>query len=231
MSELVVYTKDKLLELVSEDKHELITDELLDRFNTIHDDVIGSVVKSNFINYINYYNGNAKDIVTYLNACVFVTYIQLDYSKTEAWKHTFPDKWEELKNSGKDYLASNLAHGYSKTNLVVDLTKKTLVASHVTNAPLFQRALDIAMDIAEDPTASKMARVNAVRTVLEYTKMPEDINIEVNVKQDEDNVIDRYLKMCEKMNDTIRSNGITAEQFVKIDVVKGQILTSKEITN
>lgn len=182
-----MYTLEQVKDIVPKSKRNLITNEIIEMLNKEleNQDTIEEF-KENFITYSKVLNGDSKyKIKDYINAVKFVTLRMLNHTIYDSWKYTFPDRYKRLLDLGKsEQEIRPYSSMYSKNELVIQILKQTNVPIHVLNAPLHQEAINISMDIARNPNIAPIARVQAARTVLEYTKQPEvqAIQLDVGIK-------------------------------------------------
>lgn len=134
-----------------------------------------------------------------MNAVRYVSYKLMGYSDIDAYIITFPERYQKLIDAGVSRNdASPYVSAYKKNALVVKIFEKTIVPSHVLNAPLHQEALNQLADIMIN-SRSDMARVQAASGLLANTKPPEAIKIELDVAIDNKDAIADLRKATEEL--------------------------------
>lgn len=215
-----MYTLEEVKSIVPKNKKNLITDDIVDLLNNeLKDQDSIEEFKENFITYIKVLNGDSKyKIKDYIKAIKFITLRMLNHTILDSWKYTFPDRYDRLIKSGKtEEEIRPYSSVYSKNDLVVQLLKQTIIPTYILNAPLHQEAINISMNIARNSNVNAMARVQAARTVLEYTKQPEVQSIQLDVG----------LKDIDEIAELNKTNRLLAELQLK-NLEKGN-LSLKEI--
>ena len=92
------------------------------------------------------------------------------------------------------------------------------------NQPLFQQALNTAASIMLDDSVSAMARVNAAKTVLEYTKAPEvqKLQMEVGIKASDElsQLEDTMNKLADVVYTGIQTGKLTSKEAIESTIIE-----------
>lgn len=182
-----MYSLEEVKNIMPKNKKNLITEEIVDMLNNEfnNQDTIDEF-KENFITYSKILSSDSKfKIKDYIKAIKFITLRMLNHTIYDSWKITFPDRYNRLIELGKtEEEIRPYSSMYSKNDLVVQLLKQSVIPTYILNAPLHQEAINIAMNIARNDKVTPIARVQAAKTVLEYTKQPEvqAIQLDVGIK-------------------------------------------------
>lgn len=176
----------------------LVTQGVVDTLNQLATDEgeeFAEHYKQNFISMSTVMNNTNYNMGDYVSAVKFTAYKLLEHTDIDAYKYTFPDryqrlmdKWEGLPEEDiRGQKISPFVTAYKKTELAVKVMERSLVPSRILNAPMFQDALNIQMSLAMG-ARSEMVRQAAAESVMKYTVSPEaqKIELEVGIKgQDE----------------------------------------------
>jgi hypothetical protein len=132
----------------------------------------------------------------YVNAVKYVSYKLMGMPNVEAYKKTFPDRYERLVNKYQNMgleddevnkRISGFVSAYNSNKLVNKLMEQTLIPDYVINAPLRQRAILELANLMTD-ARSEMVRFNAANSLVTNLKMPETAKIQVDINNKNDAV-------------------------------------------
>lgn len=201
-------TKEVLLENLPKKFRSVITQDTVDFINNAEEDeLVIDEFRDNFLTYSKILLEGKYNLEMYVNAVKFVTHKLLDRTDSDAWRLTFPDRWEKLSTDCAEEpdkanrLASSYANRYKTSKLVTQILQQTIVPSYIYNAPMFQEAL---LELSQIMKTSKsdIARVNAANAILNHTKAPEESNVNLNIG----------IKNSETISDLYEVMGELAEQ-------------------
>ena len=145
--------------------------------------------KQNFVSFSNVLKSGEYSTTDYVNAVKLVSYKLLNNSDIDAYHMTFPNRysrllaqWHEIGSEAeiRSQKISPFVSAYKRNQLVVKLTEQSLIPPRILNAPMFQQALNIQLDIAMTST-SDMVRTTAANSILTHLKQPETTKIELDV--------------------------------------------------
>ena len=199
---------------------------------TSMDSVIGEHFRNTCIDMLDVLGTNKTNIsfITYMQACMFVTYRLSGDSKHKAYTKTFPDRVMKLQQSGKDmgYLHS-YAELYSKNKAVVEVHARAMLPTHIMYSDLFHRAMKVTAEIMINEKVSPKVRVDAANNILTHTKQPEIQQSEVSITVDSSNIIDQLTSVMNnvatKQKSLIENTDYTivdAAKQVLIDIAKDE---------
>lgn len=221
-----ITNKEQLKRFLPKEKKHLATDEIVALLNNpLDDDIRSEFFTENFISYVDLLvESPSYGLADYIKAIKFASHRMMGNTWLECYQKTFPDRYDEHLASGKSLDALRAkADGFSRTNLVKSILARGYIAPYVLNQPLFQKALNTAASIMLDEDASHIARVQAAKTVLEYTKAPEiqKVQMEVGVKANEDLI--RMEKMLHQLAETqdrlIQEGKLTAKEVIESNII------------
>jgi len=125
-----------------------------------------------------------------LKAIQFVTLcLTPGISQVKAYMITFPEKAQELIDRGAD--GSNFASMYSQTKLVTTIMRNVQIAPSIALAPTRNKAVEKLSELMEGRAAgggyaSPTVQLNAAMALLDYTKIPEDMTINLKTGMDDE---------------------------------------------
>lgn len=208
-------TKEVVKKVLPKDKKKLVTDNVIKFLNEAEqNETVVNEFRENFLTYSKILQSSRYSLEEYVNAVRFVTYKMLGYSDIDSYAIVFPERYERLieKFDGETDKINAYSSRFKSTKLVTQILEQTLVPSYIYNAPMFQEALLQLSKIMVN-SKSDIARVNAATSILQYTKAPEEknINLEIGYKE----------------TDTIKELKATMEEFAsmqKAQLEKGESL-------
>jgi hypothetical protein len=168
-----------------------VSQKLVDQINsTLGDPVLMENYRENLLSYTSVMQDGKYKISTYIDAVRYVSFKLIGSTNVEAYARTFPDRYQRLVDigtSGKD-IASYVT-SFNKNKLVNLIFEQTLVPSHILNADLYQKALNVQAALMVDDHVSPKVRSDAANSLLVHLKMPETQKIELDIGLKEDKTI------------------------------------------
>lgn len=206
-----------------------VTEDIAVKLNEhIKDPMVAEQVNDNFLSYLDVLKEGKFSIDEYINAVKFVSYKLADYSNTEAFIATFPNRYKDLINKGTDNIVSNYASMYNKTKLVNLIFERTLIPVHIINAPLHQEALNTLAGMIRDDNVKGLVKVKACETILNYTKKPEAVKGELNINVNQSSVIDELREVTEKLADKLKENlelgNTSLKDIAELDIIDAELV-------
>ena len=218
-------TKDQFIRVLPKEFKSRLTDEVMDSINDLLSD---PQLRENFRDNLLSYTGVMKEgrfkIQDYVNATRYVSHKLLGSSNIESYTKTFPDRFQRMVNEGMDNRQiSSFCAAYNKTMLVNKIMEQTLVPSHVLNADLYQKALNVQAGLMTDEDVSPKVRSDAANSLLVHLKMPENTKIEldVNVKQDKsiDDLRATTLELVKQQRLMLESGAMTPKEVAHSSIL------------
>jgi len=180
-------TMDQFVRVLPKNCKKNVTVEMVDRVNDLlNDQHLRENFRDNLLSYTNVMADGKYKIQSYIDAVRYVSYKLLGSTNIEAYTKTFPDRFQRLVDGGaSNKMISSFCAAYNKTKLVCAVLEQTLVPTHIINADLYQKALNVQADLMVSSGSDKV-RCDAANSLLTHLKMPETTKLEldVNVKQD-----------------------------------------------
>jgi hypothetical protein len=167
-----------------------INPELVDVINNaIADPEHLAVFRENVIGLTSVMKEGKFKIADYLSAVKFVSHRLLGDNQTTAWAKTFPQRYNELiqRNIDRSDIGA-ICSRYASSKLVILLMGQTMMPTHILNAPLFQKAINVQAELMCN-AKSEMVRTNAAANLLMILKPPEVQKVELNIGLKEDSTI------------------------------------------
>jgi hypothetical protein len=190
----------------------MVPEELADNINaTINGDKdFAELFHENLLNYRNVAQDRSKSISKYVDSVKLVTYKLSGCSDYEAWKNTYPDRYERRKakwesNGGREGTNQTL-NEYCKGNYVpalrTEYVKKIMsqiqIPTKLLNVGLLQEAINVEADLMYN-ARSETVREKAAHTLIEYLGGDDGNKIELEIGYKKDSVIDQYEQAMKKM--------------------------------
>jgi len=161
-----------------------ITDDMVKTINDIISDPEMSIeYRDNILSYLDVLQEGRWRFGDYINAVKFVSYKLRGDSNMSAYTKTFPDRVVEFQSRpNPDY--SSWVTGYSKSKLVNEILTRSMIPTHVLNADIYQKAINVQAQLMTTAHSEKV-RTDAANSLLNHLKAPETskIEIDMNVKQ------------------------------------------------
>ena len=167
-----------------------ISSDIIDGINTlIQQPELCQNYRDNVLSYTSVMMDGKFKMPDYLSAVTYISHKLLGSSNVVAYAKTFPDRYQALLDRGtSDKDISSYVAAYNKTKLVNLIFEQTLIPTHVLNADLYQKSINV---LAHEMVSAKadMARVTAAGKLVEILKVPESTKIELDVSVREDKSI------------------------------------------
>ena len=189
-----------------------VNQELIDTVNSaLKDPEAMEIYKENLLSFTSVLQQGKFKLSGYVNAVRYVGFKVMGASNKDAYVKTFPDKYQRFLTEGvseKD-IASYIT-AYNKSKLVNLIFAQAQIPTHILNAPIFQRAINVQADLMIN-AKSEMVRFNAANSLLTHLKPPEVAKVELDIGISHNSVIDDYekamLMMVEKQMELIHQGG------------------------
>jgi hypothetical protein len=152
----------------------------------------------------------------------------LGSTNLEAYVKTFPTRYKRLLDDGvDDHRVSAYASSYNKNQLVNKIYEQTLIPSHILNADVFQKALNVQADLMVNANSEKV-RSDAANSLLTHLKRPEVTKIELDVGLKEDKTIDGLrqatMALAASQRDMIKSGMMNAKEVAHSQIIEGEVV-------
>lgn len=195
-----------------------VTEDILGTINNILlDPLLKDSYRENLLSYTSVLQDGKYRIQDYVNAVKYVTHRLLGSSQIEAYSKTFPDRIQRLVDEGSnDKTISAYVSAYNKNQLVNKILEQTLVPSHVLNADLYQRAINVQADLMLNANSEKV-RSDAANSLLIHLKPPETAKVEIDMTVKKDSTIDELREATQELvrqqRELIEKRGISMKDI------------------
>jgi len=177
-----MFTLEELKEATPKKLRNNITPEFTDTLNNMGNTEFMERYKENYYGYQSVLEGGRYKLIDYANAVKFVSYRVMDHGVTESYRMTFPDRYRKMVSEGTERKnIASVASGYNKTKLVTGIFERTLIAPHILNADVFQKAVNKLVEVIDDQDASHRSIIDASNTLLTHLKPPEVSKVLIDV--------------------------------------------------
>lgn len=208
-----------------------ISPEVIDVINTaIADPEQLAVFRENVIGLTSVMREGKFKINDYLNAVKFVSHRLLGDNQTTSWAKTFPDRYNDLIQRGVDRSEIGaLTSRYASSKLVILLMGQTMMPTHILNAPLYQKAINVQAELMLNAKSEKV-RSDAAANLLMTLKPPEVQKVELNIGFKEDSTIQELrettIALARKQREMIEAGMVSVKS-----IAQSKLIESKEITD
>lgn len=170
-----------------------VTQEVMDEINNaLSDPIANEAFKENLLSYTGVMRDGKFKIGDYLKAVKYVSFKLLGSSNIDAYLKTFPDRHQEfIKNNTSAKDMSSYVAMYNKNKLVNLIFEQTIIPFHVLNSDLYQKALNVQVELMTSPDVSPKVRSDAANSVLTHLKPPETTKIELDIGVKSDSMIEQ----------------------------------------
>jgi hypothetical protein len=226
MSEAI--TKEQFQKVLPKDVRSRVSDEVIDGINKLlTEPELRESFRENLLSYGSVMADGKYKLQGYIDACRYVSYKLLGSSSTEAYIKTFPDRYQRLVAEGtSDSSISAYAAGFNKTQLVNKIFEQTLVPTHVLNADVFQKAINVQAYLMVNANSEKV-RTDAANSLLNHLKKPETSKIQLDIGFKEDKTLEDLRATTQALVDQQRR--LLEERVINAKDVAESSILPKEI--
>lgn len=138
--------------------------------------------RDNLIGYTTVMIDGKFKLEGYVMAVKYVSFKLMGCSNIDAYTRTFPQKmqrWTQIQNLEAKEIASYVT-AYNKSKLVNLILAQTLIPTHVLNADIFQKAINVQVELMTSATSEKV-RQDAANSLLTHLKAPQETKLQIDV--------------------------------------------------
>lgn len=223
-------TKDQFIKaLPSTHYRGQVSDEVINNINSLLDEpILRENFRDNLVGYSSILANGRYNLDRYVDAVKFVSYKLLGSTAVEAYSKTFPDRYAKLLNENADNSTiASYAAAYNKTVLVNKIYEQTLVPTHVLNADIFQKAINVQAHLMMTANSEKV-RSDAANSLLTHLKRPEAQKIELDVSVKEDKSIDELrqttMDLVAAQKKMIESGMSSTKEIAHSRIIQGEVV-------
>jgi len=224
-------TEDQFKRALPRQIKKSVTSELITGINKlIAEPDMRENFRDNLLSYTGVMNDGRYKIGGYIAAVKYVSYKLLGSSNIEAYTKTFPDRFQRLVDEkATNKTISSYATAFNKTQLVTKIMEQTLVPTHILNADIHQKAINVQATLMVSANSEKV-RCDAANSLLTHLKQPEvtKVELDVNIRQDKsiDDLRATTVQLASIQRNMIKNGQLTADAAAKSKLV---ILDSDEL--
>jgi len=202
-----------------------VTDELVELINSEPNSEMRRVFRDNSLTYMSVLTTGKYSLSAYINAIKFVSLKLMGDISSTAYSKVFPDRYQSLIDRGtsKSQIAS-FADNYAKNGLVTKILEQTLVPTHILNAGIYQKAINVQADLMHT-AKSEMVRQKAAESLINNLAAPIAAKLTVDVNYSNDVVDD--LRATTRALAKQQMKMIMGGQVSAQDVAHSEILAKK----
>lgn len=223
-----VITEDQFKRALPKQVKKSVTPELIAGINQlIAEPGMRENMRDNLLSYTQVMNDGRYKIGSYIAAVKYVSYKLLGASNIEAYSKTFPDRFQRLIDEKvPNKTMASYATAFNKTQLVTKIMEQTLVPTHILNADLHQKAINVQASLMVTANSEKV-RCDAANSLLTHLKQPEvtKVEMDINLKQDKsiDDLRATTVELAKIQREMIAKGETTAN-----DVIRAKLVTVDE---
>ena len=226
MTDLV--TLEQLKKAAPPNVKQRIDESLVETINKIQaDDHFREAFRDNLFSYIGILSDSRFRIGSYIDACKYVSHKLLGSSNITAFIKTFPDRYQRFLDAGcPDKEIAHYVSSYNKNILVNKILEQTLVPTHVLNADLYQKAINVQADLMLNAKSEKV-RSDAANSLLIHLKAPETTKIKLDIGIKEDSSINDLraatMELVKKQRELLESGLTNIKEVAGSKIIEGEV--------
>ena len=216
-------TVELLQQALPRSHRKMVTPEVVERFNAAASGEEAELLRENFLGYIDVLQEGKFKIEDYLSAVKYVSHKLMGKSNRTAYSLTFPDRYTRLM--ADPVLAKEIdsyVTAYNRGKLPNLILAQAMVPTHVLNQDMFQKALNVQMELALN-ARSEMVRSQAASSILTILKTPEAAKVKIDVNVKHDNSIEALQEMMAQValeQQTMLAQGVPLKTIAAAKIVK-----------
>lgn len=190
MPQELMITIDEFKEAMPAHIRKNISPELMIQINTaMTDPEVLAVYRENVVGLATVMKEGKFKIGDYLSAVKFVSHKLLGDQHIQAWAKTFPDRYNDMVQRGNNRSEiASVCSRYAASKLVVLLMGQTMMPTHILNAPLYQKAINVQAELMMNAKSEKV-RCDAAANLIATLKPPEVQKVALDIGYKEDSTI------------------------------------------
>jgi hypothetical protein len=221
-------TREQFQRVLPKDVRGRVTEELVDSINKLlAEPELRDTFRDNLLSFGSIMNDGRYKLQGYIDACRFVSYKLLGSTTMEAYVKTFPDRYQRLVNENTpDNVISAYAAAFNKTQLVNKIFEQTLVPTHVLNADVYQKAINVQAYLMVNANSEKV-RTDAANSLLNALKKPEAAKVQLDISYKEDKTLEELRATTQALVE--QQKRLLEEKVINAKDVAEAVIISKEV--
>jgi len=201
--------------------------ELVDSINTsMGDTQLRQNYRDNLVSFTQVLAEGRFGLGQYVDAVRYVSFKLTGSRNIVAYAKTFPERYDRLIDEGcSASVIGAYVYAYNKTLLVQKIMAQTLTPTHVLNADVFQKAINVQAALMVDGDVSPKVRSDAANSLLTHLKAPETKKIELAITEAQDTSIDELraatVALAKQQQAMIRDGIATAKDIAHSTIIEG----------
>ena len=205
-----------------------VNPEVIDTINkSMSDPVMRENFRDNILSFTSVMMDGKFKMSQYIDAVKYVSFKLLGSTNIEAYTRAFPDRYQGLVSRGatsKDISAYVSAYGKGK--LVIRILEQTLMPTHIVNADLYQKGINVLADMMVNANSEKV-RSDSANNLLTQLRPPETKKIELDIGIKEDRSIqelrDTTLELAAQQRKMIQAGMVNAKDIAHSVVIEAEV--------
>jgi hypothetical protein len=200
----------------------LITQDMVNQLNALSKDPEEArYIRDNFVSFSQVLQEGRFKLGDYVHAVIYVTHKVMGRSNLDAYKATFPARYQRMVADGKapKDIASYVT-AYNKGKLVNKVMEQAIIPTWILNQHMFQDALNTQFEIMNDVNESGKVRVEAANSLLPHLKKPEahkaELKVEIGLNDGMQSLEKRLGEMAELQRQNIIDGKATARDMAHL---------------
>lgn len=130
-------------------------------------------IRGNFLTYADVLKEGRFKVEDYVNAVTYVSYKMMEMTNLDAFKQTFPQRYQTLvmRGASSKEISSHVAM-YGKNKLVGLIFERAVIPAHVLYQDVFGKAIEVQANLMLS-AKSEMVRMQAANSLLNNLRAPE----------------------------------------------------------
>ena len=212
-----------------------ITQHMVDELNNLSKDPHAAEhLRDNFLTYSQVLSEGKFKLGSYVRAVMYVTNKALGKTNLDAYKATFPDRYQSMVAEGKSSKdIAAFVSAYNNGKLVNLVYERSMVPTWILNADVYQQAINVQQSIMNDMGVSAHTRSKAADSIIGHLKKPEvaeGVGISVNIALDDGmkTLEDNLAQYASAQLKGIKDKSQTVEEVAAAPLIEGKAVEVNE---
>lgn len=226
-------TKEMLLGALPDKRfRKHVTDEIVDVVNAEPNSELRRAYRDNVLTYSSVLATGKHSLAAYVSAVKFVSLKMMGDKASTAYSKVFPDRYQNLINNGSSASQiASFADNYGKNGLVTKIMEQTMVPTHILNAGLHQKAINVMANLMMN-AKSETVQQKAAESLIVNLRTPEVAKVELDIVLNNDTIDE--LKAATKALAAQQLNSIihghsTPKEVASSEIVAKPVETTYEV--
>lgn len=152
-----------------------VTQDMVNQLNALSKDPEEArYIRENFVSFSQVLMEGRFRLGDYVQAVMFVSYKVMGKTNNDAYKLTFPDRYQSMVAAGKPQKdIASMITAYNKGVLVTKIMERAIIPTWILNQDMFQAAIQTQYELMTDVQVSDKVRCEAANSLLTHLKKPE----------------------------------------------------------